>query len=197
MSINVVGEMLSHDTVMDITTKQTDYFSRLFAFIRHPISSVRLSVAKTLHILATDPRLSPRTKWMQESFPCFLYQSLLLEERSDTRQLCLSALEAVFRDKKQEVRLDMLEDHLEQWYTLAMTPLGMPMDENLMYRQQRSGHNVDKPSHRWRPVTRACGVCAGAAVGRRQGVDLVQETRVGKGEPLGVEQAHPPGHAVH
>ena len=145
MSFNVVGEMLSHDTVMDITTKQTDYFSRLFAFIRHPISSVRLSVAKTLHILATDPRLSPRTKWMQESFPCFLYQNLLLEERFDTRQLCLSALEAVFRDMKQELRFDMLEDHLEEWYTLAMTPLGMPTDESLMYRQQRSGHNVDKP----------------------------------------------------
>ncbi|ORX38663.1 hypothetical protein BD324DRAFT_645173 [Kockovaella imperatae] len=145
--MELLCEMFTHDAVMNMTSAQTDYFSRLFAFIRHPIYSVRLSVAKMLHVLATDPRLAPRTKWMQESFPCHLYQNLILEERSDIRALCLSALRAVLQDTRAEARFDMLEDHLEDWYGLAMTPIGVSIDEGLLYKAQgnRTGHNIDKP----------------------------------------------------
>ena len=133
---------------MHITTSQTTFFSRIYSFCRHPIATVRLSVAKTLCILATDPRLSPRFHWASDALPCHLYQNLLLEERAEIRQLCPDALAAIFNEYESTPtsHFDVLERHMEDWYTLAMTPMGMPMNESLLYRSQgeKKGHNIDK-----------------------------------------------------
>ena len=131
---------------MDIVISQTAFFSRIYSFCRHPISTVRLSVAKTLDILATDTRLTPQYDWAGDALPCYLYQNLILEERADIRYFCLHALTAIFSKYQSTAHFDVLERQVEDWYTLAMTPMGMAMDESLLYRSQgeRKGHNVDK-----------------------------------------------------
>lgn len=124
-----------------------DLISRIYSYIRHPIVTVRLAVAKALHTFATVPGL-PRSDWMHNDFFCLLFQNLVLEERADIRDLCFSAFASAVQEVESEAgALDVtIECSLEEWYEIVMRPVGLPLDENLFTKvgKKNFGHNVDK-----------------------------------------------------
>ena len=103
--------------------------SRIYAFIRHPISSVRLAVAKALHVFATVSAL-PRDDWLQADFFSLLFQNLVLEVRSDIREISYAAFSAAIEEVNDEAgTLDVrIATSLDDWYEMVMTPIGVPLD---------------------------------------------------------------------
>lgn len=133
----------------------TDLAPTLFPFFRHTISSVRLAVVNTLHSFLKVPSLP--TDWITTLFLRLLIQNLVVEERSDIRGATLNlwwtVLEVTRRVSGWMEALVTAQTLLE-WFTLAMTPLGVPIDQTTLYHpskdmQNGSGpaperHNVDK-----------------------------------------------------
>jgi TATA-binding protein-associated factor len=143
-----LGALLRHDKMMDIMSSDSgprEKIKSIYPFIRHPISSVRLSVSNTLHVFATDPRLS-REDWMHDEFFSYLYQNLILDEHSDIRDLSLSALSAALQEQDESGCLETVEEMLEDWYEMVMTPPGQIIDETLFRKIPKGGggHDIDK-----------------------------------------------------
>jgi TATA-binding protein-associated factor len=125
----------------------------LFSFFRHTIASVRLAVVKTLHSFLSVPSL-PK-EWITPSFLRLVIQNLVFEERHDIRGATLDLWTVVLSVLKSGDGL--LETTIGQqlvldWYALAMTPLGVPVDPSLLYHPSLGAndtvpaekHNVDK-----------------------------------------------------
>lgn len=107
---------------------------------------MRLAVAKALHTFATVE--IDRMDWMHDQFFSLLYQNLVLEDRSDIRAVTFDAFMAGVSEVEQNGGLDVtVECNLEDWYKIAMTPIGLSLDGNLFVRVGKgsSGYNVDKP----------------------------------------------------
>ncbi|KAK4687502.1 TATA-binding protein-associated factor, partial [Tremellales sp. Uapishka_1] len=116
--------------------------ARIFSFIRHTIPSVRLSVIKSVLTFITVPAL-PKADWLDSRVLSLLFQNLILEERTDVREVSASAFETALREVGGKV--DELD--LVNWYTLSMTPVGSPLDVDLFVKgslRNGGGHNVDK-----------------------------------------------------
>ena len=142
------GALLRHDRTMEIMSSDSgprDKIKSIYPFIRHPISSVRLSVANALHVFATDPRLG-REDWMHDDFLCFLYQNLILEERADIRDLSLAALTAALVELEENGCFETAEDLLGDWYAMIMSPMRLAMDPTLFRKIPggNGGHDIDK-----------------------------------------------------
>lgn len=133
-------------TQLTFSRSRLTLISRIYAFIRHPISSVRLAVAKVLHVFITVPDL-PRDDWVCAELFSLLFQNLVLEERTDIREITISAFNAAVEEVDGEAgALDItVETSLEDWYEMVMTPIGVPLDPKLFVGKARTGHNVDKP----------------------------------------------------
>ena len=86
--------------------------------------------------------------WMFDRFFSLLFQNLVLEDRSDIRAVTFDALIAAVTEVNQNGGLDVTVGcNLEDWYEIAMTPIGLPLDSSLFVRAGKgsSGYNVDKP----------------------------------------------------
>jgi TATA-binding protein-associated factor len=79
-----------------------------------------------------------------------LFQNLIMEERLDTRtvtlktwRLALSRLQGL-----QPRLLHVISPLIRDWFTLLMTPIGVPIQTSLLYQHMpigaEEGHNVDK-----------------------------------------------------
>ena len=127
-----------------------ELISRLYPFFRHTLASVRLAVVNTLNGFLKVSSL-PKD-WINETLLRFVYQNMILEERSDIRAASLELFHsAINLLKPQEVQRYVFE-HLQGWFAIVMTPIGLPMDSTFFLRSQgvhnqnvnAAGHNVDK-----------------------------------------------------
>lgn len=140
--MDLLGALLVHDEVIALMASSEDthaLISRIYAFIRHPIAGVRLAVAKALLVLVTVPAL-PRD-WIRADVLSLLFQNLVLEDRVDIRDVSASALSAILPQTNLD---DTVGPNIEDWYTIVMTPVGAPLDENLFVGRRVRGHDVDK-----------------------------------------------------
>lgn len=123
--------------------------TRIYAFMRHPIATVRLAVARVLQTFTTAPLLSA-SAWHSPTLFSLLFQNLVLEERTDIRRVSfdafVSALKAAKGGGGPQALKDMIEDSLSDWYQVVMTPPGAKIDPSLITRVAKasSSHNVDK-----------------------------------------------------
>ena len=102
----------------------------------------------TLHNFLSVPNFPD--DWITPPTLRLLFQNLVVEERSDVRDLTLQAWRAaVLRLKPNEARLlDTLGPLIREWFEVVMTPLGTPIDGGLPLHHSRigteHGYNVDK-----------------------------------------------------
>ncbi|KAH8117583.1 SNF2 chromatin remodeling protein [Phellopilus nigrolimitatus] len=159
--MDLLGKLVGYDRVIEILanaeTSQplTILAPTLFPFFRHTIATVRLAVVKTLHSFLKVPSLP--NDWITPAFLRLLVQNLVVEERFDIREATLdvwsTALE-VIRSVAGWMEAIITPQIILEWYTLAMTPLGVPIDPTILYHpsvdtHSASGsiperHNVDK-----------------------------------------------------
>ncbi|KAK0210306.1 SNF2 superfamily chromatin remodeling protein [Desarmillaria ectypa] len=126
----------------------------LFPFFRHTIVNVRLAVVETLYSFMTVPSL-PRD-WIDVPFLRLLLQNLVVEERTDIRAATLKTwrltLSVVTSANPEQMINMVMPPILLEWYSIIMTPIGVPIDPTLFYRTTESTdgenlperHNVDK-----------------------------------------------------
>jgi len=133
---------------------------RLFPFFRHTISSVRLSVVKTIHVFLKMPNL-PVREWVDERLFRLTFQNLLVEERSDIRavshQVWIAATSGLLEaTQSPDLLLNCIEPHLSGWFDLMTTPRTRKLNASLFYTATRHAkstnaedismaYNVDKP----------------------------------------------------
>lgn len=140
--MDLLGALLGHSEVIALMASSADQralIPRVYAFIRHPIASVRLAVTKALLVLMTVPDL-PRD-WIKDDVLSLLFQNLVLEDRPDVRTVSAEALDAGFRGS---VLDDTVKPRLDDWYCIVMTPVGAPLDDGLFVGRRVRGHDVDK-----------------------------------------------------
>jgi TATA-binding protein-associated factor len=124
----------------------------LFPFFRHTISNVRLAVVNTLYSFMNVPSLSK--EWVTVPFLRLLFQNLVVEERSDIRDLTLSSWSTslgILRMKDGWMESLISQQVLLEWYAVLMTPFGMPVDSSTFYHASLADsdsaterHPVDK-----------------------------------------------------
>lgn len=125
----------------------------LFPFCRHTIPNVRLAVVKTLESFMVVPSL-PRD-WVNTPFLSLLFQNLICEERSDIRDLSLSAWQtalSILGDSPGRMENVVTQQLILDWYATMMTPLGVAVDSSAFYNPSvpvngallAERHNVDK-----------------------------------------------------
>lgn len=122
--------------------------TRIYAFIRHPIGTVRLAVARVLQTFTTAPLLSSAA-WHSPTLFALLFQNLVLEERPEIRSISYAALVSALEIANQrgsDTLRDLIEDNLGDWYQIVMTPPGAKIEPSLLTRvaKSSSSHNVDK-----------------------------------------------------
>ncbi|KAL5529004.1 hypothetical protein ACEPAG_4978 [Sanghuangporus baumii] len=151
--MDLLGKLVGFDKVINILAKPdslkplTDLAPMLFPFFRHTISSVRLAVVHTLHSFLKVPSLP--TEWVTTVFLRLLIQNLVVEERADVREATLS----LWRTVLEVVRgasgwMEALVDPqtLLEWYSLAMTPLGVPIEPATLYHPSKDLQNGNGPA---------------------------------------------------
>ncbi len=112
-------------------------------------------MVKTLHSFLSIPTLN--TEWLTTPFARLLIQNLVVEERADVRDATLTLWNIVvktLRPVEGWMEAVITQNSLFEWYSLAMTPLGVPMDTSTLYHpsvDHSNGngalperHNVDK-----------------------------------------------------
>ncbi|KAL1409070.1 TATA-binding protein-associated factor mot1 [Vanrija albida] len=140
--MDLLGALLPQSQVIALMASSSDsraLISRIYAFIRHPITSVRLAVVKALLVLITVPEL-PRD-WMHSDVFALLFQNLVLEDRADIRDVTAEAFSAAVGETDLDSTVGPL---IQDWYAIVMTPVGSPLDETLFVGRRVRGHDVDK-----------------------------------------------------
>jgi TATA-binding protein-associated factor len=122
--------------------------TRIYAFIRHSIATVRLAVARVLHTFTASTSLS-KTQWQTSTFFALLFQNLVLETRSDIRAISSTAFSIAISQLSlnPEGLQSTVGDSLGEWYQMVMTPPGARLDASLFTRVAKTStaHDVDKP----------------------------------------------------
>ncbi|ORX93031.1 hypothetical protein K493DRAFT_316207 [Basidiobolus meristosporus CBS 931.73] len=106
---------------------------RLYPFFRHTITSVRSAV---LHTLKTFLGMQGMEGWVDTRCLCLVYQNLLVEEKQDILDLSASVwtelLTHVSRSASDRIQ-SMFAPTIGSWFSLLMTPLGIPLDTRCFY----------------------------------------------------------------
>jgi len=122
--------------------------TRIYAFIRHSIATVRLAVARVLHTFTASSSLS-KSQWQTSTFFALLFQNLVLETRPDIRTISSTALSIAISQLSSdpETLLAVVGESLGEWYQMVMTPPGARLEASLFTRVAKAStaHNVDKP----------------------------------------------------
>ncbi|KDR81493.1 hypothetical protein GALMADRAFT_239466 [Galerina marginata CBS 339.88] len=156
--MDLLGKLVAYDQVIEILARESvslplsTLAQTLFPFFRHTIPNVRLAVVKTLESFMMVPSL-PKD-WVAAPFICLLFQNLVCEERSDIRDVSLSAWQtALVLLSDSPGRISIITQQLIlDWYGIMMTPLGVSIDVSAFYNPSLAvdgsippeRHNVDK-----------------------------------------------------
>ncbi|KAK8854899.1 hypothetical protein IAR55_003638 [Kwoniella newhampshirensis] len=145
--MDLLGALISLKEATEILSlDKQNLMARTYTFLRHPIATVRLAVANILHIFTTHPDITRR--WAEDIFFSFLFQNLVLEERSEIRDVTYKAFDRALEEAASVGSLSMALDRSpEDWYSIVMTPIGAPLDIALLRKPSMIGsqrHSVDK-----------------------------------------------------
>ncbi|KAI5122989.1 hypothetical protein M0805_006867 [Coniferiporia weirii] len=150
--MDLLGRLVGYDRVIEIlgnpetSRPLTALAPTLFPFFRHTIASVRLAVVKTLHSFMEVPSLP--NDWITPPYLRLLVQNLVVEEREDIRGATLDvwakALK-VIRSVPGWMETIITPQIILEWYTLAMAPLGVPIDPATLYHPHTDMHNGGGP----------------------------------------------------
>ncbi|WVO17696.1 hypothetical protein L204_105394 [Cryptococcus depauperatus] len=146
--MDLLGSLIAHPQVIALLSVDNEnLISRVYAFLRHPIAAVRLSVA---NILLAFARISsiPR-KWSTDDFFPYIFQNLVLEERKDVRDMCFQAYETALAEASHmsDDIDNILGKNVQDWYEIVMSPIGAPLNPSLFRQPAKATgqtHNVDK-----------------------------------------------------
>ena len=119
---------------------------RVYNFFRHPIPSVRLAVAQVLHTLITVKGFE-RQSWLLNDCFATLFETIVLEERADIRDICLTAFDYGLQETKRTSGKVLINpSDVLDWYSIVMSPIGAGIDDRLIRHvdAKRWGHNIDK-----------------------------------------------------
>ncbi|KAG7452788.1 uncharacterized protein BT62DRAFT_26814 [Guyanagaster necrorhizus] len=158
--MDLLGKLVVYDEVIALLANDSlglplsKLAPALFPFFRHTIVNVRLAVVETLYSFMTVPSL-PRD-WIDVPFLRLLFQNLVVEEHADIREATLKTWRltlSVVTSAYPEQMVNMVTPSiLLEWYSIIMTPIGVPIDPTLFYRSTEptdgenlpERHNVDK-----------------------------------------------------
>jgi TATA-binding protein-associated factor len=156
--MDLLGDLVKYDKVIEVLADESiglplsTLAPVLYPFFRHTIANVRLAVVQTLSSFM-DIESLPKT-WMDATFLRLIFQNLVLEERSDIRDSTLHAWRSALTTiSAKEGWLESItsESLLRDWFTMMMTPLGVPLNTSLFFHPTfqsedhvpRERHNVD------------------------------------------------------
>jgi TATA-binding protein-associated factor len=122
----------------------------LYPFFRHPITSVRLAVIKTVEIFVSLP--AANKSWLDDRLFRLLFQNIIVEEKDDIREASASAWSTAVNvvDTISNSLRNIALPHLSSWFTIAGTPIGSPIPVSLFWKPESSAiangfsYNVDK-----------------------------------------------------
>ncbi|TFK76566.1 SNF2 superfamily chromatin remodeling protein [Pluteus cervinus] len=157
--MDLLGKLVTFDAVIAILAQDSvclplsTLAPTLFPFFRHTIANVRFAVVKTLQSFMTVPSL-PRD-WIAAPFLRLLFQNMIVEERHDIRSASLLAWRtalSILSSSADSIQNTFSQALLLDWYAIAMTPLGVPINSTTFYHATNSvgpetgleRHNVDK-----------------------------------------------------
>jgi TATA-binding protein-associated factor len=116
----------------DVRRSVNTLVPRLFPYFRHTIAHVRLAVLKALQVFITVDRL-PRS-WIDDRVFRLIYQNLVVEERLDIRSATSMTWQAAFTAVEPDFVPTHILPRLSEWFAMAMTPMGVPLDASLFFR---------------------------------------------------------------
>nr|XP_031860125.1 uncharacterized protein CI109_004490 [Kwoniella shandongensis]KAA5527197.1 hypothetical protein CI109_004490 [Kwoniella shandongensis] len=144
--MDLLGALIPQARITDILSSDNqNLMARTYTFLRHPIATVRLAVVNILLVFASQ-RDIPR-RWSEDNLFSFLFQNLILEERSDVRDITFKAFTTALEEIGSTGQMATLGTAPEDWYSLVMTPIGAPLNASLFKIPGKVGgqsHNVDK-----------------------------------------------------
>lgn len=144
-------EVPSADFCLFCSYSLSDLIPRLFPFVRHTISTVRLAVLNTILVFLNLASID--TAWVDDRLLRLLFQNLIVEERHDIREattkVWMTCLDLAQSNLPRLVR--NVSPHISKWFTILDSPLGFAIDVSLFWsaKVSLSGqggyvHNVDK-----------------------------------------------------
>ncbi|ORY40453.1 hypothetical protein BCR33DRAFT_754270 [Rhizoclosmatium globosum] len=113
----------------DATTLSV-YVPRLYPFFRHAIVSVRSAVLKTVRSLLD---IGGDGAWISNELLRLLFQNFVLEEREAVLTASLEVWTRVVEFLGRVGRGQQVSGCLEGWFSLLMTPVGVPLDLGLFF----------------------------------------------------------------
>ena len=132
--------------IIDQSTDKLGLISRIYPFLRHPITSVRRAVVSVLHRFITAQDLD-RTDWMMTEFFSLMFENIVLETLPDIRETSWKAFDAGLQEVHSESGEVLTIIDPDNWYSLVMTPIGKPLDPKAFVQvpKKKAGHDIDKP----------------------------------------------------
>ncbi|CAO1638501.1 unnamed protein product [Sympodiomycopsis kandeliae] len=157
--MDLLAILLRHQTVIDLLQTSNKSLASLipltYPFMRHTISSVRLSVLKTMQVFLSSAEAASSditSDWLDSRVFRLLFQNLIVEEKMHIREATKTAWDAAVKlcAKTPERLHRILHEHLPTFLRILMTPLGTPFDFSLFFNASSSTvndgtrYNVDK-----------------------------------------------------
>ena len=122
---------------------------RIYPYFRHPITTVRLSVVRTISSLLRQERL-PRA-WITPQTMHLIYRNILLEQREGVRDLSLQAWShALVAIVSANAYNNCIEPNIQEWFALALKPTILGYDAKTFvkaevgFSKNLDAHDIDK-----------------------------------------------------
>ncbi|KAJ9089533.1 TATA-binding protein-associated factor mot1 [Entomophthora muscae] len=119
----------------------------LFGFFRHTISSVRLAVLTTLKLFLEADSICG---WVDFRVLRLVFQNLVLEEKVHIFQESGVLWQLMMKrlGEAPHVFFEVIRSCVPNWFTILMTPLGTPINQQLLFVAKRgadveTNHNID------------------------------------------------------
>ncbi|KAJ3098886.1 btaf1 RNA polymerase II, B-TFIID transcription factor-associated, 170kDa [Phlyctochytrium planicorne] len=147
--MDLLSELISKTKIISLVRR--DHMSlekkvpRLYPFLRHAITSVRIAVLKSLRILldiAESDTSGSSAKWLTKELMQLVFQNFVLEEKEDVSNLSLeiwTKIVKVMHGLAANQFCSTMSKHHGTFFNLLMTPIGTPIDPKFLYTPSFSG----------------------------------------------------------
>ncbi|CAO1617092.1 unnamed protein product [Parajaminaea phylloscopi] len=157
-TMDLLASLLKHESVaarfrQSAPRSLSQLVPLTYPFFRHTITSVRLSVLKTMSVFLTRADAEKAVDWIDDRVFRLLFQNLIVEEKLHIRQATMGAWQQALQIVSGVPgHLDQhLAPRLDGFAKILMTPLGTPFDFSLFFSAVTSSaasgegrYNVDK-----------------------------------------------------
>lgn len=150
--MNLLSKLIMTKEIAEIVKQREDYsikqhVSVLYVFLRHTILSVRVAALNTISTLATlsieDNSMVGRDSWITCELLAMIYQNFLMDDTEEVTYKSLNVWKRLIlciKDSAQgtESLIDeVMTGYFPSWTTLVSTPIGKPLDINLIHLPKR------------------------------------------------------------